>query len=53
MGEIISVTRVTSEEAEAFRNRVNKQNERIVKWIVIDVDDFLELADQFIATTDE
>jgi hypothetical protein len=32
------VTKVTAEEAEAFRDRVRKQNEELATWVVIPID---------------
>jgi hypothetical protein len=42
----VKVTRVTAEEAQAFRDRVKRQNEEFAaNWVVIPVDDLLELFD--------
>ncbi len=37
----MKVTKITAEEAEAFRARVREQNEERARWVVIDADDFI------------
>jgi len=45
MENIVKVTRITTEEAEAFRTRARKQREEMGAMVVISVDDFLAVAD--------
>jgi hypothetical protein len=43
----VKVTKVTAEEAQAFRDRVKKQNEEFAaNWIVVDVGDFIEAVEE-------
>lgn len=39
MSKVVKVIKVTAEEAEAFRERVRKQNEELAKWVVTPIDD--------------
>lgn len=43
----MSSSKITREEAEAFRARVKKQNEEFLKnWVIIPIDDAIEMLEQ-------
>lgn len=41
-GEVVKITKVTAEEAQAFRDRVKKQHEELSTWIIIPIDEFIK-----------
>lgn len=41
MSKVVKATKVTAEEAEAFRERVRKQNAELANWVVIPIDDVI------------
>jgi len=40
---VVKVTKITAKQAEAFRERLREQNERIAKMVILDLDEAINL----------
>ncbi len=43
----MKIIKISAEEAQAFRERVKKQNEEIARMVVIDTDEFIKRWDEW------